>query len=101
MRLLLALTFFVALALAPTARAAEKDALVYEMRTYTPAKGKMDALHARFKNHTLKLFEKHGITSVAYFTPQLDKESKLIFFLSYSSKDAREKSWKAFVNDAD
>ncbi|MBM3980929.1 MAG: NIPSNAP family protein [Planctomycetes bacterium] len=86
---------------APVARAAEKDALVYEMRTYYPAKGKMDALHARFKNHTLKLFEKHGITNVAYFTPLADKDAKLVFFLSYPSKAAREKSWKAFLDDPD
>lgn len=78
-----------------------KDAKVYEMRTYFASPGKLDALHARFKNHTLKLFEKHGITNVAYFTPVENKDNKLVFFLSYPSKDAREKSWKAFADDAD
>ena len=95
------------LALAPlvvltsASSAAEKDARVYEMRTYYAAAGKLDALHSRFTDHTLKLVEKHGITSVAYFTPVDNKENKLVFFLSYPSKDAREKSWKEFQADAD
>src|SRR5689334_12683181 len=81
--------------------AAEKDTRVYEMRTYYAAKGKLDALHDRFRNHTLKLFEKHGTTNVAYVTPIDNKDNKLAFFLSYPSKEAREKSWKAFLDDAD
>src|SRR5215212_8188847 len=88
-------------ALTADSPAAEKDARVYEMRTYYAAPGKLDALNARFKNHTLKLFEKHGITNVAYFTPIDNKDDKLIYFLSYPSKDAREKSWKAFGDDPD
>src|SRR5688500_14792108 len=88
-------------ALTADASAAEKDTRVYEMRTYYAAKDKLDPLHARFTNHTLKLFEKHGISNVAYFTPVENKDNKLVFFLSYPSKDAREKSWKAFQADAD
>lgn len=88
-------------ALTADAPAAEKDARVYEMRTYYAAPGKLDALHARFKNHTLKLFEKHAITNVAYFTPVENKDNKLVFFLSYPDKEAREKSWKAFAGDAE
>src|SRR5205823_5478606 len=101
MRLLPLLALAPLVALAGAARAAEKDTRVYEMRTYTAAPGKLDALHTRFKDHTLKLFEKHGIANVAYFTPLDNKDNKLIFFLSYPSKDAREKSWKAFADDAD
>jgi hypothetical protein len=88
-------------ALASSSRAAEKDTRVYEMRTYYAAPGKLDALHARFKNHTLKLFEKHEIANVAYFAPIDNKANKLVFFLSYPSKEAREKSWKAFAADPD
>ena len=88
-------------ALTADAPAAEKDTRVYEMRTYYAAKDKLDALHARFTGHTLKLFEKHGISNVAYFTPIENKDNKLVFFLSYPSKDAREKAWKAFAEDAD
>ena len=71
------------------------------MRVYYAAPGKLDALNARFRDHTTKLFEKHGITNVAYFTPIDNKDSKLVYFLSYPSKDAREKSWKAFGDDPD
>lgn len=88
-------------ALTADAPAAEKDTRVYEMRVYYAAPGKLDALNARFKNHTVKLFEKHGITNVAYFTPLDNKENKLVYFLSYPSKEAREKSWKEFLADPD
>src|SRR4051812_18509716 len=88
-------------ALTADSPAAEKDTRVYEMRTYYAAPGKLDALNARFRDHTVKLFEKHGITNVAYFTPVDNKDNKLVYFLSYPSKDAREKSWKAFGEDPD
>ena len=87
--------------LATDAPAAEKDTRLYELRTYTAAPGKLDALHARFKNHTMKLFEKHGMTNVAYFTPLDNKDNKLVYVLSYPSKAARDKAWKAFIADAD
>lgn len=79
-----------------------KDTRVYEMRVYYAAPGKLDALNARFRDHTVKLFEKHGVTNVGYFVPVGDnKDGKLVYFLSYPSKDAREKAWKAFAADAD
>ena len=89
------------LALTLAVPAVEKDTRVYEMRVYTAAPGKLDALHARFKDHTLKLFEKHSITNVGYFVPVDNKENKLYFVLAYPSKEAREASWKAFMADAD
>jgi hypothetical protein len=79
-----------------------KDTRVYEMRVYYAAPGKLDALNARFRNHTTKLFEKHGMTNVGYFMPIGDnKDNKLVYFLSYPSKDARKKSWDAFQADPD
>lgn len=89
------------IAFASPVSAAEKDTRVYEMRIYYAAPGKLDALNARFKNHTMKLFEKHGMTNVGYFTPIDNKDGKLVYFLSYPSKDARDKSWKEFVADPD
>jgi hypothetical protein len=86
---------------ASESRAAEGDGKVYEMRIYTAAEGKLDALHARFRDHTVKLFEKHGITNVGYWVPIDNKENKLIFLLSYPSREARAKSWKAFLADPD
>src|SRR5262245_28867183 len=86
----------------PLAEAAEKDTRVYEMRVYYATPGKLDALNARFKNHTLKLFEKHGLTNHAYFVPVGDNpQNKLVYFISAPSKEARDKSFKAFGADPD
>lgn len=79
----------------------EKTERIYEMRTYYAAPGKLDDLQARFRDHTVKLFEKHGMTNVGYWTPIDNKESKLIYILSYPSQEAAGKSWKAFGADPD
>lgn len=81
--------------------AAEKDARVYEMRVYYAPAGKLDALNARFKNHTLKMFEKHGLTNVGYFVPVDNKENKLVYFISAPSKAARDKALKDMGADPD
>lgn len=84
--------------------AAQKDSRCYELRTYRAASGKMEALHKRFREHTLRLFARHGITSVGYWE-RLDKEgqpsNQLTFLLSYPDREAREKSWKAFLADSE
>jgi hypothetical protein len=79
------------------------DTRVFELRTYTAAPGKMKALHARFKNHTNKLFRKHGMTIIGFWSPLDPKEAdeKLIYILAYPSKEAADKSWKAFRADPD
>ncbi len=77
----------------------EPDSRCFEMRTYYAATGKLDALHARFRDHTMKLFEKHGMTNLGYWVPQENPENKLIYVLAYPSREARETSWKNFVND--
>lgn len=76
-----------------------QDSRVYEMRIYWAAPGKLDALNARFRDHTVKLFEKHGMTNVGYFMPIDNKEQKLVYFLSYPDRAARDASWKAFIAD--
>src|SRR5438105_14820857 len=100
------LTFLALAALAASlsvfaAADADSSGPVYEMRVYYAAEGKLDALHARFRDHTTKLFEKHGITNIGYWTPVENSERKLIYFLAYPSREAREKSWKAFLADPD
>jgi hypothetical protein len=75
----------------------------FEMRTYHAAPGKLDALNARFRDHTVKLFKKHGMESVGYWTPA-DGEAAgntLVYILAFPSKEAREASWKAFRDDPD
>jgi hypothetical protein len=88
----------------PTEAADEKKAgeRFFEMRTYVAPEGKLDALHARFRDHTNKLFAKHGIELVGYWTPaDEDKGAKntLVYILAYPSREAREASWKAFQAD--
>lgn len=71
---------------------------VYELRTYTTAEGRLPDLHKRFRDHTMELFEKHGIKNVAYWTP-VDKKNTLVYVIAHESREAAKKSWKAFGND--
>jgi NIPSNAP len=85
------------------ADAKKADSRVFELRTYYAAPGKLKALEARFRDHTIKLFEKHGMTVVGFWTELKPKEGeeKLIYILAYPSKDAADKSWKDFGGDSD
>ena len=81
--------------------AAPAVADVYELRTYTAKEGKLDALNARFRDHTVKLFKKHGIESIGYWVPTDEEKSKntLIYVIKHASRDAAKASWKSFVAD--
>ena len=79
--------------------AAGKDTRCYEMRVYYAAPGKLDQLHSRFRDHTCKLFEKHGMVNIGYWVPVENAENKLIYVLAYPDRAARDKSWKAFIAD--
>lgn len=74
---------------------------VFELRTYYAAPGKMNDLHARFRDHTCKLFEKHGMTLIGFWVPVDEKaaEEKMIYLLAFPSREAARKSWQAFAND--
>lgn len=74
--------------------------LLYELRTYTTVDGRMPALHARFRDHTLKLFEKHGMKNVVYLTPT-EEPNKLIYLLAHKDKETRDASFDAFRKDPD
>ncbi len=104
MKHLIPTTLIAALALAVGFGAGHMNAnasRVYELRTYTAAEGKLEALHARFRNHTLKLFEKHGMKNVAYWAPTEEplRSNTLIYVLSHESREAARKSWDAFRAD--
>ncbi|HEY2585605.1 MAG TPA: NIPSNAP family protein [Tepidisphaeraceae bacterium] len=75
----------------------------FELRVYTTAEGKLDALKARFRDHTNDLFRKHGMEIIGFWTPAEGPKSQntLIYILAYPSKEAREKSWKEFEADPD
>jgi hypothetical protein len=78
-----------------------KETHVYEIRTYTAEEGKLDALHERFRKHTDRLFKKHGIISVGYWTPKEGALSKntLIYILKHPSMEEAKKNWEAFRSD--
>jgi len=71
---------------------------IYELRTYTTLPGRLPALHKRFAEHTLKLFEKHGMKNEMYWVPT-EEDNKLIYLISHDSREAADKSWKAFGAD--
>ena len=74
---------------------------VYELRTYTAVEGKLDALHARFRDHILGFFQKHGMTNVVYFKP-MDaplSQNSMTYMIAFPSRDAAKKSWDSFRAD--
>lgn len=85
---------------APPAQA-QSDGPVFEMRTYTTLEGRLPALLARFRDHTVKLFEKHGIENVGYWVPADAPRSQntLVYILKHKSREAATASWAAFRAD--
>jgi hypothetical protein len=83
------------------AAGAEPAGKVFEIRTYHTLPGRLDALQKRFRDHTLKMFEKHGMTNVAYWVPQDSpaKETTLIYVISHASRDAAKANWATFIAD--
>jgi hypothetical protein len=81
--------------------AEEAKSRFFELRTYTTAPGKLDALHKRFDDHTNKLFVKHGMELVGYWTPADGEKARntLVYILAYPDRASRDKSWKAFLSD--
>jgi hypothetical protein len=76
---------------------------VYELRTYHTLPGRLPALEKRFRDHTTKIFEKHGMKNVGYWVPQdaPASENTLIYVISHESRDAAKKNWGDFVKDPD
>lgn len=80
---------------------AQAGAKVFELRTYTSPDGKLPLLQKRFRDHTLRIFEKHGMKNVGYWVPQDTpaKDNTLIYVISHASRDAAKVSWANFVAD--
>ena len=74
---------------------------IYELRVYTTLEGRLPALNKRFKNHTIPLFEKHGMKNVMYWIPTdpMKSQNTLIYVLEHKSMDAAKKSWDDFRKD--
>jgi len=109
-------TFFAALVLAlalsstqaaetnatPVSPSVAKDSRCFEMRTYYAAPGKLEALNARFRDHTCALFKKHGMEIVGFWIPsnkEKGSENTLVYILAHKSREARDKSFADFGKD--
>lgn len=94
--------FFTATDYSPAIKADASGDRVFELRTYTTTPGNLEALHSRFRDHTVKLFEKHGMTNVAYWSlidGQEGADNTLLYILAHKSEDAAKASFGAFRND--
>jgi hypothetical protein len=79
-----------------------KDSRCFEIRTYYAAPGKLEELHSRFRNHTMKLFKKHGMEVVGFWGPtdkEKGSENTAVYVIAFPSREARDKAWQAFLND--
>jgi len=87
--------------LAQATTGANAQAMVFELRVYHTFEGKLDDLMARFRNHTITIFNRHGMESVAYWTPTDDplKGKTLFYILKHPSREAATANWAAFHND--
>ncbi|MEO1018813.1 MAG: NIPSNAP family protein [Pseudomonadota bacterium] len=72
---------------------------VVEIRIYDTLPGKMQALNDRFANHTLGLFERHGIRSIGYWTEVVGTGNRLFYMVGYPDVGARQRAWDAFLGD--
>ena len=81
----------------------DDSSAIFELRTYITHPERLKALHARFRDHTMKLFEKHGMENVIYWTPIEEdgkpSENTLVYVLKHKSRDAAKKSWEDFRTD--
>ena len=86
---------------APAVAQALGNARVFELRKYTAPEGKLGELEARFRNHTIRIFNKHNMTSIGYFVPQdaPDSQNALVYILAHPSREAAKKNWADFQAD--
>ena len=82
-------------------RAQSESKRVFELRTYTAPEGKLPDLHKRFRDHTMRIFKKHGMESIGYWQPQdpPDAQNTLIYIISHQSREAAKKNWADFQAD--
>ena len=73
---------------------------VYELRIYTPNEGKLDAVNARFRDHTRAIFDRHHMKSVGYWLPTDGPNAgKFVYILEHPSREEANKNWDAFTAD--
>jgi len=86
---------------AETKGPASSEGKIFELRIYKTFPGKLEDLHKRFREHTCRLFKKHGIELVGFWVPTEGEEAKdtLIYIVAFPNKEAQAKAWKAFQSD--
>ncbi|HEV2399807.1 MAG TPA: NIPSNAP family protein [Candidatus Sulfotelmatobacter sp.] len=74
---------------------------IFELRVYHAAAGKLSELESRFREHTIKIFDRHGMKSIAYWTPtdEPEESNTLIYILQHPSREAADANWKSFRDD--
>ena len=84
-----------------TTAIAQGNERVFELRTYTATPGNLDKLLTRFRDHTMRIFEKHGMTNIAYWIPtdETEAENTLVYILAHESRAQADRSWQAFSQD--
>lgn len=80
---------------------AQDGGKVFELRIYKSTPGNLDNLNARFRDHTMSLFEKHGMENIGYWTPTSEEErdDTLVYIIAHDSREAADASWSAFGQD--
>jgi len=73
--------------------------VIHELRIYDTCPGRMGALHERFQNHTLRLFQRHGIKPVAFWEDVIGISNRLTYVLAWEDLAHRERAWSAFQAD--
>ncbi len=74
--------------------------MIYELRIYTCFSGKLNDLHSRFANHTMALFEKHGIRNIGYWTNDVGpSNNELVYLVAFDDHNQRAKAWADFRAD--
>ena len=74
--------------------------MIYEYRVYEAVPGRLADVQARFRNHTVKLFEKHGFKNIGYWTPNVgDYSDRLVYIVAFESVEQRERAWAEFRSD--
>lgn len=80
---------------------AQADHRVFELRVYHTYEGKLDPLLARFRDHTIDIFNRHGMTSIGYWLPTDEplKGKTLVYMLAFPNREAATRDWSEFRND--
>ena len=79
---------------------AQGNGKVFELRTYTTAEDKLPNLQARFRDHTMRIFDRHSMENVGYWVPQ-ETPNTLIYIISHDSRQAAQENWQSFRTDAE